>query len=173
MSTSTEVANPNRIFDDSQLAAIDSFEAAVALANAYAESVGGVVVESASDYGTGFKVVEDKASLVGVDLLILQWNFHEGDYGTDPFVAAEAVTKNGDKVVIVDGGTGIRAQLQQVTATRVAKNAPNAQALLKVEGGLTRSDYWRNTDTGDKANRVPDGAKKGEWEPATTYYLSA
>jgi len=159
--TSTDISQRST-FTDETLAAIQSFEDAMRLARD-----NGIPSESMADYGTGFKVV-DKESLVGTDFLILEWRFNEGDYEGD-FVSVTAVTKHNEKVIFNDGSTGVCAQLNMVTAQRKEKKHPTPQAFLGVPGGLTVSQYWRNTETGE-ISRKPQG--KG-WEPAKTYYLAS
>lgn len=157
-SQSQEIAKPDNaptVFTDSILANLTDFNSAKeTIASA------GVNLESFEDYGTGFKVV-DKDTLIGVEMILLEWRFSVGDYGK--FASVAAITKHGEKVIFNDGSTGIREQLEMVTAQRNDKGHPTPQAALYVENGLTRSDY--------KA-MLPD--KSGELvpTPASTYYLA-
>ena len=138
-------------FTDDQLRAIDSFDAALALAGP---------LESVGDYlGTGFKVLptDEKNKLVGQPFVILGWDFHESDKSSDPFVSILVVTKTGEKFVLNDGGTGIRRQMQSLGESRP----------FAVPAGLTRSDFYYNETTGEVSNKPKDG-----YSTATTYYLS-
>lgn len=118
----------------------------------------GVATESIADYGNGFTVCNDKNVLVGQAFVIVQWRFNDGDYG-EAFVSANIVTEDGRKLVLNDGGTGIRAQLQQVTTKRLSDNAANPQAGLLCKRGLTKSEY--------NYESAP-----GKWTPAVTFYLA-
>lgn len=149
------------LFDKDTLTAIQTMEQAVNLAK-----LEHLPEEVAADYGTGFHVV-DKATLLGISLFIIQWRFSMGERG--PMVSAEAVTKHNEKVVIVDGSTGIRDQLIEVTRKRQEREYARPQAGLMVPNGLTVSHYWTN---GDKTLKVkPDGAG-AEWTEGKTYYLA-
>lgn len=162
---STQLAIPNErtLFDDDVLAGITSYkDAAAALDKA------GVTAESASDYGTGFKVV-DKATLVGVPFLAIEWRFNEGDYGDEGFVSVQAITKNDDKVIFNDGSTGVCAQLRLVTRQRRDKKHPAPQAGLICAEGLTKTTYYFNEDTGETSSKARDGKA---WKPASTYYIA-
>ena len=152
-------------FNDEALAGISTFVDAAELMKA-----AGIPVESITDYGTGFKLVTDNATLVGVGLLILQWKFNEGKFGEAGFVSVEAVTKHNEKVIFNDGSTGIRDQLRTVTAQRQAKDHSHPQAGLVVEGGLTASEYFFNDKSGE-ISRVP--MTGDDWKPAKTYYLAS
>lgn len=147
--------NAKSVVSDDALHDMTSWDSAV---QALQDS--GVTIESISDYGTGFAVV-DKSRLVQVPFIIVEWRFNKSLMSDDGFVSAAVVTKNGDKWVINDGSTGIRQQLQAVTRRRLANKSASPQAGLMVPAGLTRSDY-----------DVPDPAREGKTMPATTYYLS-
>jgi len=163
MTTGTDIIQSPTLFGDEALTGITSWnDAAVLLDSA------GIPAESMADYGTGFSVV-DKARLIGVDLMILQWRFNEGDYEKG-FVSVEAVTRNGEKVIFNDGSTGIRDQLHTVTAQRLAAGHPHPQAGLTVLGGLTCSNYYYNEDTAERSTKAREG--KG-WIPASSYYLAS
>jgi hypothetical protein len=154
--TSTEIAKPTNaptVFTDSILAKITSFDDAKGMLDST-----GIVLESMSDYGTGFSIME-KSKLVGVPFLILEWRFNNSDLNEGGFVSVAAVTKHDDKVIFNDGSTGILAQLRMVTEQRTERKHPTPQAGLIVADGLTRSDYSYTDD-------------KGKTIPASTYYLS-
>lgn len=127
---------------DSDLAAIDSF---ADLQRLFAEK--GIAVEAASEYGTGFTLLKDKARLVGVTFAIVEWKYVESDKYTDEhgnrntFVVVELVTINNEKYVITDGGVGICEQLKMIDQQRTAKGVAQSRAGLLVNGGLVRSEY--------------------------------
>lgn len=152
--TSNAVEKFSRVFDDDALGAIDSFDSAY---NALTD-VGAVPV-SVTDYGNGFSVVDNKERLVGVPFLILEARFNESDMSDEPFVSLTAVTKNNEKVIINDGSTGIRAQMQRIIARRTAQGHAAPHAGILVPTGLTVSRYMYTDE-------------KGAERPATTYYLS-
>lgn len=141
---SNDVAKTQAMWDDETLGGIHSFSDAMAVL-----SDKGLTPVDASDFGTGFSVV-DKATLVNTPFVILRMKFNDGDHGV--FVSCEAVTEDGRKVVINDGSTGIRAQCE-----RIHKTAPGQPVLVK--RGLTRSDYTYIDE-------------KGTSKAATTFYLS-
>jgi hypothetical protein len=155
------------LFDDNALGNLATYaDAAQMLTDA------GIEAEFASDYGSGFSVV-DKATLVGVPFLVIEWRFNTGSYGGSEdadgvFVSVTAVTKANDKVIFNDGSTGICAQLQMVTEGRVAKGiaTDKAHAGLVCEKGLSVSQYYRNKE--GTISKVP---AKG-FEPAATYYIA-
>ena len=101
----------------------------------------------------------EKARLVGVPFIIMGWRFNQGDKGV--FVSLTAVTKlpvldqQGNprtRVVINDGGTGIRAQWEAEVYSGRAKPGK------VVSAGLRVSNYEYTND-------------KGETESASTYYF--
>ena len=103
--TSTDVSIPNAssFFRDSDLAAIDSFQSVLDSFKAL-----GLMPESMSDYGTGFEICKNKDRLVDTDLVIVEWRFNHTEVGSaGAFVSAAVVTKNGEKWILNDGGTGI------------------------------------------------------------------
>jgi hypothetical protein len=160
MSSTTVTANNPIVLNDQQLAEIDSYAAALALLKS-----SGVAVETMADYGTGFKVVE-KATLIGIDMLILSWRFNDGSYDGG-FVSVEAITKHDEKVIFNDGSSGIRDQLAMVTAQKLDQGHKHPQAGLLVVGGLTKSSYFRN-----KAGDISKVGGPG-FEPAETFYLAS
>ena len=126
----------------------DSFDEAIALLT---EQGDGVVEYEGSPWH-----VVDKKHLIGVPFIIMGWGFTEGDRGL--FVSLLAITKtevpdeNGNKVnrvVINDGGTGIRAQWETLCASNKAKPG------MLVGNGLRVSEY-----------------NHPEYGPSQTYYLA-
>ena len=131
----------------------DSFDEAIRLLTEQGE---GVVEYEGSPWH-----VVDKKHLVGVPFIIMGWGFTEGDRGM--FVSLLALTKtevpdtNGNRVtrvVINDGGTGIRAQWEALALTGKAKPG------TLVNGGLRVSEYTYHNPLTDKD------------EPASTFYLA-
>lgn len=140
------------VFSDNDLAGINSLQDALdALAGI------GATVDNFSEYGNGFPILKDKATLTGKPFVILSWKFHEGTYGT--FVSAIVVSESGDKCVLNDGSTGIKDQLEMVTASRVRNGVANTQSGLIVRNGLRSSEYsYSDAD--------------GRQIPAVTWYLA-
>lgn len=147
MSSNNQVTKVGFTTDDYRN--IDSFEAAASLL----ETKMGPLTDVADDLGDGFAVLatEDKARLVKVPLIFIDWRFTLGDQGE--FVSAHVITKSGDKYIVNDGSTGIYQQLQEYTE-RTGKEGG-----LFASHGLRRSDYTYQ----DKND--------GKMKPATTYYI--
>lgn len=98
-------------------------------------------IENFDDYGDGFEIVTNKDNLIGVSLAFLEWRFTKSkEHGTE-FVSVSAVTKDGQKLIINDGSTGMYRQLRNITDERIQKNRPNAQVGLIVSRGLRKSEY--------------------------------
>ena len=91
-------------------------------------------------------VVKDKDSLIDVEFLIVEWKFHQGNFGE--YAAALILTPDNEKHVLTDGSSGIYAQLKQLTAETGRTQG------LHAKKGLRRSDYEING------------------KPASTYYLA-
>ncbi len=140
-----------KTWDEDTLRGIDSFEAALALT----EEKFGPVVSAADVLGDGFRRIDNKAALVGVPLVLMEWNFYEGDFGK--FVAVRALGKADDgslmKVIFVDGSSGICEDLARYTM-KTQRNGG-----LVVRGGLRVSEY---TYYDEKLDRNI---------PAQTFYL--
>lgn len=131
----------------------DSFDEAIALLTEQGE---GVVEYEGSPWH-----VVDKKHLVGNPFIIMGWGFTQGDRGL--FVSLLALTKNPvpdtngtftSRVVINDGGTGIRAQWEALCLSGKAKPG------TRVNGGLRVSEYTYYNE------------KEGRDEPASTFYLA-
>lgn len=150
--TVTDNAVAVRAWDDSALRDMKDFNTTLAiLSDAYG-------LETVESYGTGFEPI-DKRQLVEVPLVIVQYGFHNGDYGEYVFV--HAVTKRNEKVIFSDGSvkSGIAKQLADITAER-EKAGRETRAGILVSHGLRISEY----DYTDPST--------GEVLPAETYYLS-
>lgn len=108
-----EVVKPTRFLNSDDYAGITSFDDALRLVQ---EKLGGEAV-LASDLGDGFSVVDNKMALIGVMFIVLEVSFHKGDIKKDDgtygeFASLRIVTKDGAKLVINDGGTGIPEQIK-------------------------------------------------------------
>lgn len=103
---------------------------------------------------------ENKETLCGIELLLLDWRFNLSKKIIKNGHQAEFVSvlclnmDSGEKVIINDGSTGIYQQLKAVT------NLKGIQGGLLVRGGLRKSEYPYET---------PDGSIV----EATTYYLAS
>lgn len=134
--------------NDDVLRALKSFDDVAALMG----DAGIKVIDYSEEFGNGFTLIKDKNSLVGVEFIIVEQKQVDGDYGDGKFTVVHCMTINGDKVIFVDGGSGIHAQCMAMTERGIVSG-------VHVRGGLTRSDYEYEND-------------KGKMEPATTYYLA-
>lgn len=130
--------------DRDTLAGIASFADAIRVLES-----AGIAIHSSEEFGDGFSVVASKDQLIGVPFVILGMRQTEGDHGE--FSILHVVTEPGDKFIIVDGSTGIHAQVTEYLEKGV-------QSVMH-KGGLNRSDYTYVDD-------------KGKESPASTYYLS-
>lgn len=152
----SEVAQAMSLFmnDTELLGSITSFEDAIAVLKD-----AGIELHSTKEYGDGFELLKEKSKLVDVPFVILSMKFvdeDKSDFG-DGFVILHVVTKDGTKLIVTDGSSGICKQARLYAAKGITSG-------LVCEAGLIRSDY--DVDIPDK--------KTGEMvsTPATTYYLS-
>jgi hypothetical protein len=130
------------------LGEITSFADAVSLAqNVYGADN---VVEAADVLGDGFRMVENKSTLIGTPFFAVSWNFSAGDHGE--FVAVKLVTQDDRKLVITDGGAGIYQMLANYS------KSTGRYGGLFVRKGLRKSDYQFENE-------------RGEMTSATTFYL--
>ncbi len=129
--SSTEVST-TRALNREQLKGIASFDDALALVQ---DELGATIVTADDELGDGFAVLDKagKASLLDVLFLIVEWTFSEGDQGE--FVSMRIVARDGRKLIVNDGGTGIYAQLRELT------DRTDKQVGLVVKRGLRKSDY--------------------------------
>lgn len=154
-------------FDPDDLRGIQSFEDAANLAAA----MFGEVPEVSAMLGDGFALLstEDKARLVGVPLILLQWDFYPGDFGGN-FATIRVVARNEDgsagKYVVNDGSSGI-AEMLALYTKRTGKNGG-----LMARHGFRESTYPFCNDC-----RVAVKDRHTEEHPdhrvgrATTYYI--
>lgn len=173
---SQEVAIHNA-FTEEELRGITSFEDAVRLL--YRQDI--AIDDAAQVLGDGFAMLKDekKSLLVGVPLLLMEWNFWPGDYG-DTFVGMRIVAQNPDKsaskYIVNDGSTGIAEALKKYTA-RTGKTSG-----LFVPNGFRESKYTYcqaciNPKTNQPGRPLANGESDDEHRdakqhiPAITYYL--
>src|SRR4051812_6328342 len=128
----TDVATTRRPSTE-QLREVTDFESALALLQ---KELGATVVTS-DVLGDGFTLLEDKDQLIGMPLMFVSWSFSEGDFGE--FVAARVIAQMPNntymKYVIIDGGTGICAQLKDIDSRE------NGSKVLVAARGLRKSEY--------------------------------
>lgn len=147
----TTIPTPNNAiaaqvtYESDELRAIQSFDDAIALANAVQP-----VIVAEQEIGDGFALLKNKDRLIGVPLLFLTWRFNDGKY-EEKFVTAYVVTNRNEKFIINDGSTGICQQLRELS-----NKGRNGNMLSR--HGLSRSDY-------------PYADEQGEMKEATTYYI--
>lgn len=121
----------------------------------FIESEYGGIIDVSDEIGDGFAMIEDKGQLVGKEMALINWKIVDGDHGT--FVFVRAMTRDEQRVMFIDGSTGICDQLLELSS-RTGRFGG-----MHVKRGLRRSDYeYEDTD-----------AKTGEtkMKPATTFYL--
>lgn len=152
---SQEIAQ-RALFTDDQLRSLQTWDDVFAL---FKEN-GHTIAQAHEVLGTGFALFssEEKDKLCGVSIILLDWRFNISDKGN--FVSVTAAAQNEDgtmrKVIFNDGGTGICAQLENLSNRGI--HPP-----MMVKNGLVRSDYdYIETDKNGKEIK----------RPATTYYLS-
>lgn len=148
-----EILGTASVFDEDALRELRTFDEAVALTTTHQ----GPVDTADAVLGDGFAVLskEGKARLCGVPLLLMEWAFRPGDFGT-PFVSVRLAARNPDggmsRYIVNDGSTGIAEQLAKFT-----KKTGRMGGLL-VKNGFRKSEYDYTDET-------------GETRPAVTYYL--
>lgn len=156
------------LFDEEALRSIVSFDDAAALT----AEVHGNIVAAAEELGDGFTLIkdEDKARLVGLPLIFMQWSFHDGDFGSQ-FVAARVVARNHDgsasKYILNDGSTGICETLKKYTDNTGRTGG------LYARHGLRASEYMYCEACQTVAPKVGDEAHRtaGKHKKAATYYI--
>jgi len=140
-------------YDEEELRALNSFEAAVELTREQT----GSIANAAEEMGDGFRILSSKEKVLLLDqpTLFMEWRFSMGDMGE--FVSTRVVVRHGPgstgKYIINDGSTGIYSQLLAYTEKH------NVYGGLYSEHGLRMSNYeWEDPDTGEK-------------KPAITFYI--
>lgn len=162
------VAVATRAFSDSDLRNIESWDDALAAAN----EAFGAIPDASTEIGNGFSIAEedDKRRLCGVPLLLLEWRFSVGEFGS--FVIINAVQKldNGSvqKWIITDGGTGIARQLSAY------QGETGRTGGLGVPKGLRESRYMRDADSGETLTKAEEReylTSNRKMVPGHTFYL--
>lgn len=140
-----------RNFNDEQLATLRNWDDVQAVALEQ-----GIAAVDFSDFGTGFTVLttDEKRTLVDVELAVLDWRFNVVAETGGEFVSLVILTRDGRKVIVNDGSTGIFAQMRTIT-----EKLGDARPILTIPKGLRASDYFYVDEKGVK-------------RPATTYYLN-
>jgi hypothetical protein len=103
--------------------------------------------------GDGFTLIENKKQLVGIEFIVVNHRFVKGDHGDGGYSIVHVMTRDGRKVLFLDGGSGIHAQF-----TELHTRGMLGQSALHVPGGLRESNYETMID--------------GKMQAATTFYLS-
>lgn len=135
-------------YSDTDLLAINTFEDALNLAR---ELYGAENLVTADQVlGNGFRLLKDKAQLIGKAFIALSWRFNPGDFGE--FVSMLVVTEDGGKYIVNDGSTGVCQTLASYT------NATGRHGGMVARNGFTVSNYEYEDE-------------KGEKHPASTYYI--
>lgn len=136
-STNTAIAVPAPNYSADTLREIDSFQSAIAAAGYMFGSI-----DDASDVlGDGFKLMstEDKAKLVGVPMVLLEWSFYPSQEHGGEFCALRLVAQGEGntvgKYVVNDGSTGLARTLKEYTART------GRQGGLVVRRGFRASEY--------------------------------
>lgn len=110
----------------------------------------GIQITNATDYGDGFTVIDDKKRLVDNPFIVVNARLAHGDFGH--FSILHVITKQNEKFIVIDGSTGIYAQ--------VLRHGVSVFIGLLCELGLTVSEYEYEDE------------KTGEKRPAKTYYIA-
>lgn len=139
------------VFSENALRAIDSFEAALKLAS---DAHGGVV-DAAQEMGDGFSLITDLKPFIGVPVVLLEWTFRDGDFGTYVSIRFVARTQGGGVVkgIYNDGSTGIMAQLHKYSEETGRSGG------LATKNGFRVSEYTYTDNNGNT-------------RPASTWYIA-
>lgn len=168
--TEGTVVLSTRVFSDDDLRSLQSFQDVFNRATEL-----GLGVADEPEIGTGFTMLDDKDKLVKVRFVIVEWRFLQSseitlsDGSPSEYVAASLVTEHNQRYVITDGSAGIFQQLKRITQRRVerAQDGVSPYALLPVAGGLRKSEFFVNQETGEIRREGGAGFTK-----AATYYLA-
>jgi hypothetical protein len=140
------------VFSENALRSLDSFEAAMALA----QEVHGSLADAANELGDGFSLITDLKPFINVPVVILEWTFRDGDFGTYVSLRFVARMQGGGVVkgIYNDGSTGIMAQLQKYSE----------------ESGRSGGLVTRN---GFRVSEYTYTDQDGNTRPASTWYIAA
>lgn len=146
MAPSKTLVNPA----DIDWARVTTFDDAIATLRA-----SGIDVTPISDFGEGFILLptKDKATLKGVDFLIIDGGIRIDAKTGREYLSFRLITRDGRKFVVNDGSVGLCAQGRRILAAR------HSLTNVSVMGGFTGGEY----DTVD-ANGNPT--------VASTFYFS-
>lgn len=166
--TASEDTRPPSRFNNNDLNNITSFGDAVRIAEA---TLGHTVTEI-----DGFRIGTDadKQALVGSEMLIMEWDFVDGDHGKE-YVVMRVIAQVQSfgklrlrKLVLNDSGVGITPELRAYT-TQTGR-----QGGLHIVNGLRVSTYAIDPATRKPLNKAEqaDIRRSGRYaEMASTYYL--
>lgn len=155
--------NAALLANDDLLGGISSFAEAVRLLEA-----NGNDIVTTDDLGSGFVLLDDqmggKDVLIDVPFVIVGMKFQPGDY-KERFVVLFIVTDDNKKLIVTDGGSGIRAQCENFA--RVGRTAG-----IICKRGLLKSEFTYDSETGKALARGEEPSEGAKAIPATTYYLA-
>jgi hypothetical protein len=162
-----------RTFKDDALSAIDSWDKAAAMAQAAYGKISAIE----DVLGNGFMVIrsdETKKTLVGAPLLLLEWQYNNGDF--NEFVSVYAIRKKDSGAIdkyVLNGGEAIANQLRQVEEeTGINGGLYVAKGLRVSEFNFCDTkdceDYGRALNKQQEREHITAGK---EAKPAKTWYL--
>src|SRR5690606_3568232 len=96
---------------------------------------GGVVNKINDHLGDGFSVLEDKTELLDVEFMVVTYSVHPSESTGKEFTSLRVITRDGRKLIINDGSTGIHEQCLALRK-RLGNFVP-----LHVPRGLRMSEY--------------------------------
>ena len=127
------------LISEAMLGEIQSFDDALTVINAV---FAGQIVEADKVLGTGFGVADEKAAYIGVTFVILKADRNVSDKGEKGrFWSLHCVTKDGRKVILNDGGSGIADQLDAL----YERHPETLGKPMLVKKGLRASSYVHPT----------------------------
>ncbi len=152
-------------YSEAELSGVSTYSDALKLAGHGWINPAGEFDQSRQVLGNGFTIVPtaEKARLVGVPFFILSWSVNKATKGGDSFVSMLVVTQDeNEKLIVNDGGTGIRAQLDGLVKLRKEQKP-----------GLSPDVYQTNVwvNNGLRVSRYKYTDEKGREQDAETYYL--
>lgn len=96
---------------------------------------GGIVNKINDHLGDGFSVLEDKTELLDVEFMVVTYSVHPSESTGKEFTSLRVITRDGRKLIINDGSTGIHEQCLALRK-RLGNFVP-----LHVPRGLRMSEY--------------------------------
>lgn len=149
-----EITSSVSVLSEDMLAEIQTFEDAL---NVVRDVFAGAIVEADKVLGTGFGVADEKAAYIGVPMVALKGERNPSDKGEKGrFWSLHFVTKDGRKVIINDGGSGIADQMDALAerhpelfhvspATKDHAEKVSLVQPMMVKKGLRASSYVHPT----------------------------